>query len=318
MSRRTILLLVVAVIVAMPWIFGGEHETLGDSARRRLPGRFANLKDGQTNFEMQGKAPAELVVFVHGLSSPSWIWGDLPRVVRDAGYATLTYDLYGRGWSDRPWVTYDLDLFVRQLETLLRKSGIRDGSVHVVGLSMGGLISTEFALRNPGAVASLTLLDPAGFAVPDPPGSWILRIPAVGDWIMQVFGNRLLLEGLERSVHDKTLLAGLERRYLPQLEFAGYKRAMLSTLRNMPLSDFRERYAELAKSGIPVELFWGMKDEVTPPEGLDVAIGLLPEAAVHRIEDAGHLAHYEKPAEVAPRIVEFLRATRATVRDEIR
>jgi pimeloyl-ACP methyl ester carboxylesterase len=301
----------------MPWVFGGERETLGDSARRRLPGRFANLKDGQTNFERQGKTPAELVVFVHGLSSPSWVWGELPRIVRDAGYATLTYDLYGRGWSDRPWVTYDLDLFVGQLEMLLRKTGIRDGSVHLVGLSMGGVISTEFALRHPGLVATLTLVDPAGFSVPDPPGSWILRIPLVGDWIMQVFGNRLLLEGLERSVHDKSLVPELERRYRPQLEFAGYKRAMLSTLRNMPLSDFRERYAELGTSGIPVELFWGSRDEVTPPSCLDVAIGLLPKATVHRIEDAGHLAHYEKPDEVAPRVVEFLRATPATVRDEI-
>jgi pimeloyl-ACP methyl ester carboxylesterase len=318
MRRRKALLLVVAGIAAMPWVFGGERETLGDTARRRLPGRFAGLKDGHTNFEMQGKTPAELVVFVHGLSSPSWVWGELPRLVRDAGYATLTYDLYGRGWSDRPWVTYDLDLFVGQLEMLLRKTGVRAGSVHVVGLSMGGIISTEFALRHPGLVATLTLVDPAGFSVPDPPGSWILRIPLVGDWIMQVFGNRLLLEGLERSVHDKSLVPELERRYLPQLEFAGYKRAMLSTLRNMPLSDFRERYAELGTSGIPVELFWGSRDEVTPPSCLDVAIGLLPKAAVHRIEDAGHMAHYEKPGEVAPRVVEFLRATPATVRDEFR
>ncbi len=315
MSRRTIAAAVVAVVVAMPWIFGGEHETLGDGARRRLPGRFASLKDGHTCYELQGTTPAETVVFVHGLSSPSWIWGELPGALRKAGYQTLTYDLYGRGWSDRPWVTYDLDLFVRQLEQLLRKAGIRDGSVHLVGLSMGGVIASEFVLRNPGAVATLTLVDPAGFDVPDPPGAWILRIPLVGDWLMQVAGNRLLLKGLEASVYDKSLVAGMEQRYLPQLEFAGYKRAMLSTLRHMPLADFRDRYAELAKSGVPIELFWGTKDEVTPPSCLDVAIGILPDAAVHRIEDAGHLPHFEKPGEVAPRVLEFLRAKPATVRE---
>ena len=317
MSRRRVFFAIVAVLVAMPWIFGGEHETLGDSARGRLPGRFANLKPGHTCYELQGKSPAELVVFVHGISSPSWVWGELPKRLRDAGYATLTYDLYGRGGSDRPWVTYDLDLFVGQLEKLLRKNDVHEGTVHLVGLSMGGIVASEFALRNPAQVASLTLVDPAGFLVPEPPGSGILRVPLAGDWLMQVAGNRMLLQGLARSVHDKSLVPELERRYVPQLEFAGYKRAMLSTLRHMPLTDFRDRYAELAKSEVPIELFWGLKDEVTPLACLDVATGLLPRAKVHRIEDAGHLPHYEKPDEVAPRLVDFLRATPATTREKL-
>jgi pimeloyl-ACP methyl ester carboxylesterase len=316
MKARSVALAVAAAMVAMPWIFGGERQTLGDSARRGLPGRFAKLKDGHTCYELQGKTPAELVVFVHGISSPSWVWGKLPSALRDAGYATLTYDLYGRGWSDRPWVTYDVDLFVRQLEQLLRKTRVRDGTVHLVGLSMGGIVASELTLRNPGLVATLSLIDPAGFLVPEPPGAWLLRIPLLGDWTMQVFGNRLLLGGLARSVHDKSLVAALEQRYRPQLEFAGYKRAMLSTLRHMPLADFRERYAGLASSGVPIELFWGTKDEVTPPACLDVATGVLPKATVHRIEDAGHLPHFEKPDEVVPPLVEFLRATPATVRQD--
>lgn len=303
-GRRAALAL-LAVLVAIPWVCGGERQRLGKPERQRLPGLFVELKDGVTRCELQGAPGSELVVFVHGFSSPSYVWGPLPRALRDEGYATLAYDLYGRGLSDRPWARYDLDLFDRQLERLLRRLGATR-PVHLVGLSMGGIIATEFALRHPERVATLTLVDPAGIAVSEPVAARLLEIPLVGDWLMQVFGDRVLLGANARSVHDQAHVPELERRFRQQLEYAGYKRAILSTLRHMPLSDFRERYAALARTGLPVEVFWGADDEITPVAGAKIAAGLLPEAAVHVIEDAGHLAHYERPQEVLREMFRFL------------
>jgi pimeloyl-ACP methyl ester carboxylesterase len=305
MKLRNVLVAAVLAIVAMPWIVGGEDRRLGDTTRRRLPGQFTKLKDGYTNFELQGPGDAPTVVFVHGISSPSYIWGEVPSLLRKAGYRTLVYDLYGRGWSERPWATYDLELFVRQLELLLRKLDI-DESVHVVALSMGGIVASELTMRNPGQVRSLTLIDPAGFAVDEPPGAGILRVPLVGDWIMQVFGTQRLIEANRTLVHDKSLVPDLVQSYERQLVYAGYKRAMLSTLRNMPLADFRNRYAELDASAVPIQVFWGNQDEITPIRGADIAAKLLPRARVHRIEGAGHIPHYEKTAEVAPLLIRFL------------
>jgi len=316
-SGRAIALAVLAVLVVPPWLGGGEREQLGEQARRRLPGIFAKLKQGQTNYSLQGTAPAEAIVFVHGLSSPSFVWGRLPATLRESGYLTLVYDLYGRGLSDRPWVDYDLELFDEQLTGLMRKVGLHRG-VHLVGLSMGGIIAGEFALRHPELVTSLTLIDPAGFDVEMPRGTGLLTTPLVGDWIVETFGDRILMAGNARSVHDKTRVGDLVRRFQPQLAFAGYKRAWLSTLRHMPLSDFTGRYAELGRTTIPIEVFWGVEDEVTPVAGARLAAHLLPKAAVHEIADAGHLAHYEKPDEVSQQMLRFLGAVAAPLQDRVR
>jgi len=314
MKTRTKLALAAAIVLLPPWIFGGERERLGEQARRRLPGMFAKLKDGHTCYELQGKSPAQAVVFVHGLSSPSYVWGELPETMRKSGYLTLVYDLYGRGWSERPWTTYDLELFVSQLELLLRKTGLRK-SVHLVGLSMGGIIASEFALRHPDMVTTLTLIDPSGFEAEMPAGSSLLAAPLVGDWLMQVFGNSMVVEVNRRLVHDKTRVGELVRKFEPQLEYAGYKRALLSTLRHMPLDDFTDRYGELGRTELPIEVFWGIEDEITPIAGAGLAGRLLPRAAVHEIADAGHLSHYEKPEEVTRRMLRFLRATPAPLQD---
>lgn len=318
MKRRTVLALVaIAVIVLPPWIGGGERKQLSEMSRRLLPGAFAKLKDGHTCFELQGDAPAEVIVFVHGLSSPSYVWGDLPATFRDSGYLTLAYDLYGRGWSDRPWVDYDLELFEGQLEGLLRKVGIRRG-VHLVGLSMGGMIASEFTLRHPEMVTSLTLIDPAGFAVEAPFGAGLITAPVIGDWLMQTFGDRFLVASNHDSVYDQTRVGDLVRRFTPQLEYAGYKRAWLSTLRSMPLADFTSRYAELGKTTVPIEVFWGTEDKVTPVAGAKLAAHLLPKAVVHEVAEAGHLSHYEKPDEVAAKMLRFLRAVPAPLQDGLR
>lgn len=313
-KRRLVLAAILAVLVGLPWTCGGEHEQLGEQARRFLPGVFVRLKDGHTCFELRGPSPAPAVVFVHGFSSPSYVWGELPRAMRDAGYRTLTYDLFGRGWSDRPWVDYDLDLYDRQLWQLLRRVGLR-GRVHLVGLSMGGIVVTEFALRHPELVASVSLIAPAGLAVDVPAEAAVLEVPLLGDWLMQVFGNRVLVAANSRAVHDKTRVGNLVRHFEPQLEYAGYKRAILSSLRHMPLEDFTDRYAELGRTGLPVEVFWGVQDEVTPIAGVDLAARFMPAAAVHRIEEAGHLVHYENVSAVYAPMQRFLEPIEASLQE---
>lgn len=315
MRRRSIVLALLALLLALPWVVGGEHKNLSLQERRFLPGGVVNLRDGRTSYELQGKFPAQVVVFVHGFSSPSYIWGEIPAKLREAGYATLVYDLYGRGWSDRPWADYNLDLYDHQLEAMLRKLRLR-GKVHLVGLSMGGIISSEFALRHSDQVASLTLIDPAAFQTEVPAGAGLLKAPLFGDWLMQVVGNRVLSGANARSVYNKDLVPGLVEKYQGQLEYAGFKRAILSTLRHMPLEDFTARYGELAAAPFPIEIFWGEEDAVTPVAGADVAMGLVPKASLHRIGEAGHLPHYEKPQEVLAALVPFLRGASATVQEK--
>ena len=51
----------------------------------------------------------------------------------------LVYDHFGRGFSERPSVPYDKELYVETLRELIESQNIKE-KVHLVGYSMGGPI----------------------------------------------------------------------------------------------------------------------------------------------------------------------------------
>ena len=110
MPMKTITLSIAALFGLMTVLAGGVYfaqtfrlKPLDRAARSLAPGAFANLSDGATHYRLEGEGRARpLIVFVHGFSTPSFVWrGIIPKLTA-AGYKTLRYDLYGRGWSDRP------------------------------------------------------------------------------------------------------------------------------------------------------------------------------------------------------------------------
>lgn len=297
-------------VVGAPFAFDQERKDLAVESSRSIAGRFVRLSGGRTRYDLLGPAPSQVVVFVHGFTSPAYVWGELPRRLREHGYQTLVYDLFGRGFSDRPEVVYDRDLYDRQLLDLLVHLQLRQ-PVHLVGLSMGAIIATEFTLRHKPRVASLTLIDPAGFVAEVPGAASMLSVPWLGGYLMRVFGDSLLVAGNAKAVHDQSLVPTLQACFRPQLTYIGYKRAILSTLRSMPLADFTSGYRQLAKRQVPVQVFWGKQDRITPVAGAALARKILPKARMKLIDDAGHLAHYEKPEVVTPVLLGFLGAAPA-------
>ncbi len=305
------------VIFVYPALYDTERLTINRGLRKSLPGHSVRISDGFVQYELMGPADGDVVVFVHGFSSPYYIWGQLVPAVEKAGFRTLRYDLFGRGFSDRPDTVYALDLFDRQLSDLLDVLRIRT-KVHLIGLSMGGLISATFADRHPERVASLTLMGPAGFSVKIPAATRLLGIPLLGEYLMSTVGGPMLLAGNDRAVHNKDLAPDLRRRFAVQMRYRGFRRAILSTLRNVPLADGTATYARLGHTSLPVMLVWGRDDQIVPFSSAIQARAAMPLAAFRAVDDAGHLPHYERPEIVGPVIADFLTKHRLTDRDRER
>ncbi len=88
-----------------------------------------------------------MVALLHGFSVPYFIWDPTFEAWLKAGYRVLRYDMFGRGYSDRPHVEYDLDLFTRQLADLLDALEIAKCRA-VFGISMGGVVAANFAVQH--------------------------------------------------------------------------------------------------------------------------------------------------------------------------
>jgi 3-oxoadipate enol-lactonase len=71
-------------------------------------------------------------------------------------FTVLSYDFRGLGQSSRGHGPLGVDTFMRDLEELLRQLGI--ARTALMGVSLGGFVAQEFALRNPATIVSLVLV----------------------------------------------------------------------------------------------------------------------------------------------------------------
>ena len=136
----------------MPFPYLGENIKLNATTRATASGSFVELTDGVTHYELGGPEDGAAVVLIHGFMVPYFIYDPTFDFLTNSGFRVLRYDLFGRGWSDRPRLPYNVDFYVRQLRDLLDALWLPT-PLSLVGLSLGGIISAAFSVRCPGCVA---------------------------------------------------------------------------------------------------------------------------------------------------------------------
>lgn len=291
--------------MSFPYI--GESIELDEITRRQADGAFVRLSCGVTHFEIAGPEDAPSVVFVHGFSVPYFIFDPTFTALRQAGFQVLRYDLFGRGWSDRPYTRYGLELFVGQLADLLDVLEIRR-PVNLIGLSMGGPITAAFVAAYPERVRSHILIDPAGAAAfPLPTGLRLAALPVIGELIIGLLGREKIVLRLISGVADRALVEKLRVQYRVQIRFKGFKRAILSTVRSGMLGSFLQVYRQAGRLNKPTLIIWGQQDRLVPIDQHESIRAAIPHAKSHVVENCGHVPHYERPSAVNPVLIGFLR-----------
>jgi len=291
----------------MPFPYRDETKQLNDETRKNATGSFIQLADGITHYELGGNEPNEVVVLIHGFSVPYFIYDPTFKFLTESGFRVVRYDLFGRGFSDRPAARYDIDLFVNQLAGLLDALRVTR-PVNLIGLSLGGIIASTFAIHQPDRVNKLVLIDPAGAR----PISLSLvhkvaTLPFVAETILGLVGSETLIKSASKDFFDPALVDHFMSRYKVQWEYKGFRRAILSTIRDGMLGSFINTYQALGKMDKTVMLLWGRNDMTVPFEHSFDLRAAMPNVEFHAFKNCGHIPHYEKPDEVNPLLLEFLR-----------
>lgn len=297
--------LIILIFLAAFLYFNPEKQKIDESVRNISPGNFVELSEGFVHYELSGAPEGELVVLVHGFSVPYYVWDPTVDELVKQGYQVLRYDLFGRGLSDRPKNQYDLNFFVKQLEELT--TALNPGeSFHLVGLSMGGPIVASFANQHPDSIKSVTLVAPEVLPVSEKE-IFPMNVPLLGEWIVGVYlvPFRLPQSQLDDFYHPQDF-PGWEEKYREQLQYSGFKNAILSTIRNLVKFNPLDEYEALNESGLPKLLIWGKEDQSVSYEAILELMERLPETEYFFVEETGHLPHYEKAEVVNPRIIQFL------------
>ena len=235
---------------------------------------------------------------------PSYTWERNTGYLVERGYRTLSFDLYGRGFSARPDIEYDRSLFVSQIEELLDALDI-SAPVHLVGLSMGGAVVAAFAADYPEKVESLVFLAPFNSPIDIGP----LSAPVIGEYIGYSFvvpgmPEDQLIDFVQPEQHPDW-----PDRFREQMRYEGFRNAILSTARGFiqsnPIIDFGNAGTTNPRS----LLLWGDSDSTFPVEQADqVRAALGNNVQFETISSAGHALHYENSDEVNAHISAFLGA----------
>ena len=288
-----------------------EYESieLNDTTRESLPGEFIQLSEGFVHYELDGPVEGDVVVLVHGFSTPLFVWDPVFENLVKEGFRVLRYDLYGRGYSDRPHTTYNMDFFIHQLLELLEQLGLTKDRINLVGLSMGGGICVVFADKYPNMIKKVSLIDPIGFSIGRNTLLSILKIPVLNRLILRLYlGHNRIIEAQKEDFFEYEKVTNYLDKYTEQMKYEGFLQAIQSTVLNTPFTNLKETYERLGKRELPMQLFWGEKDQTIPYPTSQKVCAAVPSIEFHTIKECGHMPQYTRPNEVNPLLVKFLRS----------
>ena len=307
-NRRPIWLIsALAAVVALFWglyVFADpEQRDLDAAARAGMPGQFARLTDGFTHYEVGGPADGRAVVLAAGFSVPYYIWDPTFKALTAAGYRVLRYDYYGRGYSDRPEIPFTDEMYVRQLDELLKAAKI-GGPIDLAGISFGGSLITSFADKYPDRVRSLIYFDPS---LRRPyPLSLVESLPRVWDYLTAVLDERVWADGQLGDFFHPEHFLDWPNRYRDQMQYKGFRRARLSEIASNTAVDQSEQFKRVGEHPRPVLVIWGKQDNTVPFEESEWLMTMLKHGRLVPIESAGHLPQWEQPDAVHSQLIEFL------------
>jgi len=114
---------------------------------------FCTASSLRIHYHLHGRQGPPLIL-ITGLSSDLKWWERLiPELEKD--FQVITFDNRGAGLTDKPGGKYSIPMFADDTVKLLDTLGIPEA--HIFGVSMGGMVAQELALRAPHRIGRLAL-----------------------------------------------------------------------------------------------------------------------------------------------------------------
>lgn len=172
--------------------------------------------------------------------------------------------------------------------------------IHLGGVSLGGWIAIEFALRWPERVRRLWFADSPGLWLDEHPYADLFRYVQDTQQLRRLLFHdaegplaKLILRDLKQVNEDSLLAAYRALRTLARLVWARPYNPKLAS--------------RLYRIRCPVLIIWGAEDRLIPPVYARLFAQHLPQARVEILAGCGHLPMFEKETEFTALVRDFCR-----------
>ncbi len=259
------------------------------------------LGDLRIYWESYGKK--EPLLLISGVSGGTWSWEESIEAW-SPHFRVIVFDNIGAGRSSKPNRPYTIEEMADHAAAVLDAAGVTRAGV--VGLSMGGMIAQELALRHPDRVYRLVL------GSTHCGGSQ--RIPPHPNVIQRFANNKglspeeIIDKNLELLVTPQFLKSGSDalKRYKERQLKAPFQPdyALRRQLDAISRFDACERIGDIQ---VPTLILSAERDILVPPENGRLLSIHIPDAAEKSFANAGHLIYLECAQDFNETVMKYLR-----------
>lgn len=236
------------------------------------------------------------LLLVHGLGSSTLDWeSQIP--VLSPRYRVIAIDLRGHGRSDKPDEHYSIAGFAEDVAALIEH--LQLGCVHLLGISMGGMIGFQLGVDRPELLRSLIIVNSG----PE------VKAKSLADCVQ--IAKRW---SLSRLLSLETIAKGLGKLLFPKPEQVELR---LKIERRWPRNDKRAYL-----SSLDAIIGWGVRGQIhtitcptlvisgdrdyTPVASKQAYVDEMPNARLVVIEDSRHATPMDQPQAFNQHLLQFL------------
>lgn len=273
---------------------------------------FVEVDGRRVRVRVEGDVANPPVLLLHGIGRSMEDWAlQFHRLA--AAHRVIAVDIPGFGFSERPVGPINLPTFARGVLGAVDVLG-ETRPLNIIGNSLGGAIAVQTLALRPERVASLGLINSAGFGREVTVLLRMLTVPGLG----QLSTRRPTRAGarlLERTIFADPSLATRER--IDHALAIGRQPHSGAVLREAAVSlgtptrgvkpGWRRQLAAFAAlHPRPTLIMWGERDRVLPAHHIHEARRVFPHAETHLLPGIGHMPQIECPEEFAALVSPFL------------
>lgn len=259
---------------------------------------FLDRGTHRLSWEALGRADAPPLLLVMGMSFSARAWGPLPgRLARD--FRVVVFDHRGAGESTAPLRPFGIGDLADDAAAVLEAAGA--GPALVFGISMGGMVAIELALRHPARVRALAL----GATLAGWRSSRKAAAPVMAQLLAGGALSRLGMHGLIGRALVSSRLAGEDlERFGAWVEGAGRvgSRVLSQQAAAVLGWDASERLGGIR---VPTLVLTGDADRLVPAENSRRIAEAIPGARLVLLPGAGHLFPLERFEETEREVARF-------------
>ena len=311
--KLLVVLLILISGAAVLFLFEGDiPKDVIDAKYSNHSSQFITLENQSTiHFRDEGNRSGEPVVLIHGFGASLHTWSPWVKLLGDE-FRIVTLDLPAFGLTGAiPGDDYTTSGYIDTVNMLVDHLGLT--SFTLVGNSMGGYVSWQYALKHPARVRALILIGSSG------PGDWqkvtdedtrpLIFSLLTKPWF-QFIGGKLdpwyLISPAVKSAYNHSPAADQELifRYYQLALREGTREAIIH--RSVQIGLATEPSVNLSSLTQPVLVMWGREDALIDVETALRFDKVLPNSSVIIYDDVGHIPMEEIPERSAADVRKFM------------